>query len=174
LNRKEALDESQIRGKILFFSNQLACATCHGGINFNKASGEMQYFNTGLYYTTDEYHYPEGDKGLYELTKNPDDVGKFKVPTLRNLAYTAPYYHDGSAATLEDVLKVYENGGRVIPQGINNGDGRHHSNKSKIINGFKLNSQQRIDLINFLFSLTDSSVISNPAYSNPFLQDETH
>ncbi len=174
LNKKETLDESQIRGKILFFSNQLACATCHGGINFNKASGEMQYFNTGLYYTTDEYHYPEGDKGLYELTKNPDDVGKFKVPTLRNLAYTAPYYHDGSAATLEDVLKVYENGGRVIHQGINNGDGRRHPNKSKIINGFKLNSQQRIDLINFLLSLTDSSVISNPAYSNPFLQDETH
>jgi cytochrome c peroxidase len=173
LNEQTPLNVSQLRGKDLFFSQNLACASCHGGINFNKAAGEANYFNTGLYNTGNTLHYPETDKGLYELTGHAADAGKYKTPTLRNLAFTAPYFHDGSATTLEEVIKIYENGGRTITSGVNSGDGRLHPNKSPFISGFKLNSQQRNDLISFLFSLSDSSLLTNPAYANPFIHDET-
>jgi cytochrome c peroxidase len=93
------------------------------------------------------------------------DIGKYKVPTLRNLAFTAPYFHDGSIHSLEAVVELYEKGGLdrkvVIPQ------------KSSFITRFKLTSFERRDLIAFLLSLSDSSVIINPRYANPFSEDET-
>lgn len=167
-----ALNESEKRGQALFFSDSLRCTACHGGINFNHPKGN-DFFNIGLYNLQGNGNYPGYDQGLFELTNNIADMGKYKVPTLRNLIFTAPYFHDGSAQSIEDVIKVYEQGGRKIDSGIYKGDGRMNPYKSSLISGFKLNSQQRIDLINFLFSLTDSSVIKNPAYSNPFHYDET-
>jgi cytochrome c peroxidase len=138
-NNKNALGESGIRGMELFRSSKLKCNQCHGGINFNQPVFQsLPHFITGL----------SGDTTI------------LKVPTLRNLAFTAPYFHNGSAETLMDVLKLYEAGGdRMV------------KNKHPFIKGFKLNSQERMDLLNFLLSLSDSSVIKNPAYANPFSED---
>lgn len=177
--KQAVLNESQKKGMQLFFSDSLQCTNCHGGINFSTPSLKDEngntafYFNTGLYNMDDRGSYPGYDQGLIELTKNPGDMGKYKVPTLRNLAFTAPYFHDGSAATLEDVISGYENGGRNISTGSFAGDGRRNPYKHPMISGFHLNSQQRKELINFLLSLTDSSICRNPNYANPFKDDET-
>ena len=92
---------------------------------------------------------------------------------MRNIAFTAPYYHDGSALTLEEVIDNYQRGGRKITTGINKGDGKTNLYKSNLISGFTLTLQQRTAIINFLYALSDSSVLTNPAYANPFANDET-
>jgi cytochrome c peroxidase len=151
-NKKEALSSSAINGLRIFQSAQLQCNQCHGGINFNQPGFQSApYFNTG-FFTDTLLH-----KGLAVVTANKNDYGKYKVPTLRNLAFTAPYLHDGSAETLEEVIQLYQQGGYPSIQ-----------NKHPFITGFKLNSQQRNDLISFLLSLSDSSVLTNPAYANPW------
>jgi cytochrome c peroxidase len=163
----------------LFFSDSLQCSSCHGGINFSvpavkdKEGATVFYFNTGLYNNNDTGNYPAYDTGLSALTRNPADMGKYRVPTLRNLAFTAPYFHDGSAATLEEVVNVYENGGRNISAGQYAGDGRKNRYKHPLIKGFRLNSQERKELIAFLLSLSDSTVCTDPRYANPFNDDET-
>lgn len=174
-----ALTTGAKKGMQLFFSPELKCGSCHGGFNFstpsitNARKDTLYYFNTGLYNLDDQGSYPAYDPGLYHQTQEPRDMGAFRVPTLRNLAFTAPYFHDGSAATLDEVIAVYENGGRWITRGIYKGDGRKNRYKHPLVSGFPLNSQQRDQLISFLFSLTDSAVTTNPAYSNPFTEDET-
>ena len=80
------------------------------------------WFNTGLY-NLEKGRYPAGREGLWERTGLPTDIGKYRVPTLRHLALTAPYYHDGSGATLSDVLKNYNRGGRLTTSGPYQGDG---------------------------------------------------
>lgn len=167
---KHALSASQISGMQLFFSDSLRCGSCHGGINFSapSADGKDAFFNTDLYSLDKSGAYPSLDQGLFERTKNPKDMGRYRSPTLRNLFFTAPYYHDGSAVSLEEVILNYEAGGRRTDNGINKGDGRQNPLKDKRITGFRLTSQQRRDLINFLFSLTDSAVTKNPAYADPF------
>jgi cytochrome c peroxidase len=117
--------------------------------------------------------YPVYDQGLYQLTKNEKDMGKFRVPTLRNLLFTAPYFHDGSAASLSDVIDIYAAGGRIIAHGINNGDGIKNPHKHSTINGFDISAADKINLVNFILSLSDSSFINNPQYQNPFTEDET-
>lgn len=167
------------KGMQLFFSDTLKCARCHGGFNFstpsitNGGKDTLFYFNTGLYNLDGKGNYPAYDEGLFQQTKQPGDRGAFRVPTLRNLAFTAPYFHDGSAATLDEVIAVYENGGRNIADGFYKGDGRKNQYKHPLVSGFPLNSQQRKELISFLLSLSDSSVTTNPAYTNPFTEDET-
>lgn len=178
-NKHDALTESQQNGMKLFFSDSLNCSKCHGGINFNTPEikdikrNRIDYFNTGLYNLDSLGGYPAYDEGLYEHTKNKNDKGKYLVPTLRNLAFTGPYFHDGSARTLDDVLRVYEEGGRNLDSGMYRGDGRRNVNKSPLINGFRISSQQHRDMVNFLLSLSDSTIIINPNYANPFIDDET-
>jgi len=106
--------------------------------------------------------------GIYEYTSRPEDVGKFKAPTLRNVALTAPYMHDGSAKTLDAVLDHYSAGGRAIVDSPNAGDGSHNPNKDPLIRGFKLSPQDRIDLIAFLESLTDEGLIHDQRFGNPW------
>ncbi len=176
---KLALNEQQQRGMQLFFSDRLKCGSCHGGINFSTPTvkdsngNSLYYFNTGIYNVDEKGNYPAYDQGLVEITKNPADIGCYRVPTLRNLAFTAPYYHDGSALTIGEVIDAYANGGRNVTEGIYKGDGAANPHKSNLIKGFNLTSQQRKDLIAFLFSLTDSTLITNPAYADPFKEDET-
>jgi cytochrome c peroxidase len=102
--------------------------------------------------------YPAPNVGIYEFTKQTADVGKFKAPTLRNIALTAPYMHDGSIPTLEGVLDHYAAGGRA------NGN----PNKDALIGGFQLSEQDRADLIAFLNTLTDDAVIHDPVFANPW------
>ena len=93
-------------------------------------------------------------------------MGKFKTPTLRNIALTAPYMHDGSAPTLEAVLDHYSAGGRTILDSPYAGEGFHNPNKDSLIRGFKLSAQDRTDLIAFLQSLTDESVLHDQRFES--------
>jgi cytochrome c peroxidase len=174
-----AISASAKHGELLYFSEPLSCFRCHGGFNFSNgvtfegepehdAEDEGAFHNTGLYNISGPTSYPAPNVGIYEFTKQPGDIGKFKVPTLRNIELTAPYMHDGSAKTLEDVLDHYAAGGRTIASGPNAGKGSLNPYKDPLIRGFKLSTQDRADLIAFLKSLTDEEVIHDPRFSNPW------
>ena len=169
-----AVSDSAKRGEVLFFSEPLSCFRCHGGFNFSDATTydgqrarEIQFHNTGLYNVSGAASYPPPNTGIYERTLRPEDVGKFKTPTLRNVALPAPYMHDGSARTLEEVLDHYSAGGRTIVGSVNAGVGKNNSNKDPLIRGFNLSPLDRADLIAFLESLTDEDVIHNEKFADP-------
>ena len=105
---------------------------------------------------------------MYEVTKNPTDMGAFRAQSLRNVAVTAPYMHDGSIATLEEVLDFYADGGRNITEGAYAGDGRYNPFKSELITLIDLNAQEKADIVAFLKTLTDDSLLTNSRYANPF------
>lgn len=170
-----AISESAKRGEALFFSERLECFHCHGGFNFTgsvdyygKGFGEVEFHNTGLYNLKGKFSYPEPNLGLYTFTESPDDVGKFKAPTLRNIAVTAPYMHDGSVRTLEEAIDHYASGGRTVKSGPLAGVGSKNPNKSEFVKGFQLAVEEKADLIAFLRSLTDTSLLTNPALSDPW------
>ncbi len=170
-----AVSESAKRGEILFFNNHLKCFRCHGGFNFSDATvsesnagREIEFHNSGLYNLAGALSYPAPNVGTYEFTKAAADVGKFKAPTLRNIAITAPYMHDGSIAALQGVLDHYAAGGRTIESGPNAGIGRDNPNKDHLIGGFSLSAEDRADLIAFLESLTDEEVRRDPRFGNPW------
>jgi cytochrome c peroxidase len=171
-----ALTPGAIRGMNLFFTERLECFHCHGGFNFavatihkKSAFDERAFHNTGLYNIGGSGAYPPGNQGLFEHTGQRDDAGKFRAPSLRNVALTAPYMHDGSVATLAEVLDFYGAGGRLIETGSYAGDGRLNPNKNRFVPGFVLTPEEKSDVLEFLGSLTDRDFIANPAFSDPFL-----
>jgi len=173
-----ALSESEIRGMDLFFSERLECFHCHGGFNFTDSSthetdrvDRVGFHNNGLYNTDANGAYPADNTGLYDMTGERRDMGRFKAPTLRNIAVTAPYMHDGSIATLEAVIAHYERGGRLIEEGDNAGDGLRSPYKSEFIRGFAISDEERGDLIAFLQSLSDEAVLQDTRWSDPFAAD---
>jgi cytochrome c peroxidase len=97
------------------------------------------------------------------------DMGRLRAPSLRNIAVTAPYMHDGSVPTLEAVIAHYERGGRLLEEEPFAGDGRLSPFKSEFVTGFELADQEREDLLVFLESLTDESVLYDERFSDPFL-----
>jgi cytochrome c peroxidase len=141
-DRTSVLSDSEIRGMNLFFSQKTNCISCHGGTNFTNYTFE----NNGLY---ESYN----DPGRFRFTGDSTDLARFKVPGLRNIAVTAPYMHDGSLATLSEVIEHYNKGGRP------------HVNKSDLIRPLDLTSQEKIDLVNFLKSLTDESFLTNSLFN---------
>ena len=170
-----AVSEAAKRGEALFHKEPHSCYWCHGGgFNFSgslttKVSvGRIEFHNTGLYNLSAALSYPRLDPGLYLVTKDPKDVGKFKAPTLRNIAVTAPYMHDGSVATLEDAIDHYAAGGRTIGRGANRGVGGTNPNKSPFVQGFPFTASQRSDLVAFLQSLTDPEILRDPRLANPW------
>jgi cytochrome c peroxidase len=172
---RTAISASAQRGEALFNSEELECFHCHGGPLLTgtsdfvgKGSAEVEFFNNGLYNVGGTGRYPDPNTGLYEFTRRSRDMGLFKAPSLRNIALTAPYMHDGSVATLDEAIDHYAAGGRVIASGPNAGDGRANPNKSGFIAGFTLSTTQRADLKAFLLSLTDSTFITNPRFRDPW------
>jgi cytochrome c peroxidase len=167
LHKTQALTASQLRGEKLFLSKKTDCVQCHSGINFNMEMGKTAnaFFNIGLYNIGDSSAYPTSDTGLQMQTKKPEDMGKFRVPTLRNLAFTAPYLHDGSVATLTEIIDIYANGGGHT--GVHSG-GDANIYKDKRITGFMFSAAERTDLLNFLMALSDSNFVKNPAFQNPY------
>jgi hypothetical protein len=107
-------------------------------------------------------------RSIFDVTRNPADVGKFKAPTLRNIAVTGPYMHDGSVATLEEAIDHYAAGGRTIADCPYAGIGRDNPNESQALLGFVLTSDQPADLVAFLRSLTDDALLRDPRFGNPF------
>ncbi|OHY94909.1 methanobactin export MATE transporter MbnM [Vibrio rotiferianus] len=173
------MSSSAMRGQDLFNSEKMECFHCHNGFNFSDSTlhddsvfVSRPFFNTGLYNIDGKGSYPIADNGLFTVTQDPKDKGKFRPPTLRNIAYTAPYMHDGSIATLGEVLDFYANGGRNITSGEHQGDGRKNPNKSEFVKGFTLSAQEKQDMLMFLHALSDETFISNPRYANPFTQED--
>lgn len=167
---QDAISPAAKRGELLFFSSERAgCFQCHGGWNFSgplRLAGrepaddprDGAFHNTGLYNTPGSVSYPAPNTGLFAHTGRPEDVGRFRAPTLRNIAVTAPYMHDGSIATLAEVIQHYAQGGRA----------KDNPNKSRILTGFELRGTDQSDLVEFLKSLTDENVLTNPRWSDPW------
>jgi cytochrome c peroxidase len=169
-----AIGPAAKRGMELFFSERLECFHCHGGFNFTDSSthadasvASVGYHNTALYNIGGEGSYPSNNTGLADMTGNRRDMGRFKAPSLRNVALTAPYMHDGSIATLDEVLDHYARGGREIADGPFAGDGRRSPYKSEFLRGFELSANERHDVLAFLKALTDRSLTSNPRWAPP-------
>jgi cytochrome c peroxidase len=161
-----ALTEPQLRGMNLFMSERLECAHCHNGFNFSQfvthessALSDRAFHITGL-------HFVRGsaavDFGLFDVTGAEQDRDKFKAPTLRNIARTAPYMHDGSMATLSEVIDFYAAGGRV------------HPHKSPFVKGFALTAQDKRDLLDFLASLTDEHFLTAKEFADPNVTGTAH
>jgi cytochrome c peroxidase len=175
LLKKVALSDAEERGRALFFSDKAQCSQCHGGFNFTDqviSASDTQvktpFHNTGLYNLDGKGAFPAGNTGIAELSNKPEDSGMFRAPSLRNVAVTAPYMHDGSINNLEGVLDFYAAHGRVIETGEFKGDGRKNPYKDPRVDKIDLNAQDKTDLIAFLQTLTDDEFLSNPRFSNPF------
>lgn len=131
-----ALTTAQGRGFEIFTGEKGECFHCHAEFNFTDGS----FKNNGLY---DVY----ADSGRARISAKSSDVGKFKVPSLRNVELSAPYMHDGSLRDLQAVVKHYNSGGK------------NHPNKSILIKPLNLNAQEQSDLVEFLKALTDKDFI---------------
>ncbi|MEP6653077.1 MAG: MbnH family di-heme enzyme [Myxococcales bacterium] len=170
------LSAPALRGQELFFSDRTHCSVCHAGFNFTEDTafvGQTEpprrgYQNIGLYNLGGNGAYPAGNSGVYESTHDLTDTGKFKPPSLRNLSYTAPYMHDGSVATLEEVIEIYAAGGRVISSGPNAGDGTRNQYRDVLIGPLDLTAAEKADLLAFLRSLDDPTFITDPRFANPW------
>lgn len=169
-----AISPAAHRGQDLFFSDRIGCFNCHAGFNFTqsadwvgKDSVELAFHNTGLYDTDGRGGYPVPNTGVHAVTGDRADMGKFRPPTLRNIALTAPYMHDGSLRTLGDVLSHYERGGRAAPSDDAGSQVAGHA-RSRRLRRFTLTAEERADLIAFLESLTDTQFVNDPALSNPW------
>ena len=119
-----AMSDAAQRGEALFRSDRLKCSQCHSGVMFTNAARwvgstaeDPEFFNTGLYNIDGVGAYPAPNTGLQAITGVASDMGKYKVPTLRNIDVTFPYMHDGTVATLSDVIDHYAAGGRTITSG---------------------------------------------------------
>ena len=133
---KKALSSEEIKGYKLF-SQKLYCTTCHSYPNFTSHKAE----NNGLYADYNE------DKGRFRIHNDSSDIGKFKVPSLRNIELSFPYMHDGSFWTLDEVLDHYASGGK------------NPLNQHYVIKPFNLSETEKKQLISFLKSLTDTSYL---------------
>ena len=170
-----ALSEGALRGLELFNTERLECFHCHGGFNFTDAVAHegtvddaIAFHNNALYNIDGRGGYPEPNRGLFEFTGMRRDMGRFRSPSLRNIAVTAPYMHDGSIATLDEVLDHYAAGGRTVSEGPHVGVGSESPLKNTFIHGFTLTSAERADVLELLNSLTDERFLNDPAFADPF------
>lgn len=176
----EALSEEARRGLDIFNSEAGGdCFHCHGGVNFASAlthegspDDRNPFENNGLYNIGGTGAYPPRNQGLYEFTGIDRDRGRFKPPTLRNVAVSGPYMHDGSIEDLEGVVAHYAAGGRLIEEGPFAGDGRLNPHKSDFITGFPARASDLSDLVHFLESLTDWEFLEDPRLADPFRNGE--
>jgi cytochrome c peroxidase len=175
LQGEAALSDSELRGMNVFFSELAQCHHCHNtfllsdsAISTGTTFFEYPMLNTGLYNVGGTGAYPPESVGAYAFTKDEADIGAFRPPSLRNVAVTGPYAHDGSVATLEEVVDIYIRGGRLVESGPYAGDGALNPYKSDFVSGFTLSAEERDDLLAFLRALTDEQLLTNPAYADPW------
>ncbi len=146
-------------GRTIFNTpNQGGCAACHGTDNFVPGTAIN---NNGL-------ENPYVDKGVGALTGRAQDEGLFKVPSLRNIALTAPYMHDGRFATLEQVVEFYNSGVVAHPNlspPLRNPPGGPGAGQPRRLN---LSAAEKAALVAFLRTLTDPSIGTNPKFADPF------
>ena len=160
LQGEYAFTESEQRGYDLFFTEfdpngtqkGGECFHCHAGINFTN----NKYMNNGL--DTDAGF---EDEGYFATTGLAEDMARFKVPSLRNIAVTPPYMHDGRFATLEEVLDHYDTG-------VKESSTIDEIMQYNLNPGLGLTEQDKADIISFLKTLTDETFLNNPEYADPF------
>ncbi|MBX7202996.1 MAG: cytochrome-c peroxidase [Bacteroidia bacterium] len=146
------LSAEELNGYVIFNTERGDCFHCHpadGGRLFT----DNRFHNNGLdsVFT---------DKGLFSISGNPADMGKFLTPTLRNIAFTAPYMHDGRFATLEEVIEHYNRGGIASPS--------TDPLMKNVGKGLNLTAKEKADLLAFLHALSDSNFVKNKNFSSPF------
>lgn len=175
LQGKEKLTPAEERGLNIFFGERGECHHCHGSANLDgqfvhAKSREVTtpFHNTGLYNIGGGGAYPSPNRGVFELSGEPQDMGRFRAPSLRNVAVTAPYMHDGSVATLEEVISIYSEGGRNITEGPHAGDGRANPAKDDLIARINLTPEEKTDLLAFLKTLTDDAFLRDARFANPW------
>jgi cytochrome c peroxidase len=170
-NDKNAISAAARRGEALFRSGGFGCYKCHGSLYFTDNvknarmdAPEQGFHNTGLYNEDGRGAYPSGHAGLAEFTGRAEDMGRFRTPSLRNVALTAPYMHDGSIATLEKVIgEHYAKKGHAA-----HADNAPNPLRSKFVDGFAISEQELRDLVEFLKTLTDESFVKNPKFASPW------
>jgi cytochrome c peroxidase len=140
-----AISAEAKRGEALFFSEETNCFRCHPAPHFTDT-----YQSADLPFAEFGFH----DIGLWS------DLDRVRAPSLRNVAVTAPYMHDGSSPTLEDVIQIYASGGM--------GPGQNRKTKSAYIKPLSLNDIEKRALIAFLESLTDEAFLTDPRFADPF------
>ena len=133
LEGSKDMSDSAKRGREMFFSEKGKCTACHAGANFT----DELYHNLGVGM---EAEVP--DVGRMEVTKDPKDKGAFKTPTIRNVVHSAPYMHDGSQKTLEEVVEWYAKGGHA------------NATLSDKVKKLELTDQDKKDLVEFMKACT--------------------
>jgi cytochrome c peroxidase len=156
-NGEGQLTAIELSGKSLFFT-KYNCNACHK-VNM---PGFYQVFEGGFINIGLDAEY--ADNGRYNVTNNPSDRGRFKVPDLRNVALTAPYMHDGRFTTLDQVLEHYSHGISNHP----NLDSRLQDSQHNAMR-MNISSQEKTAIIAFLNTMTDYSMISSKSFSDPFV-----
>ena len=164
VRKQVTLTDSETRGLKLFVTEYdpvrglrgADCFHCHGGMLFT----DHQFHNNGL-------ERDKNDIGRSAVTHKPEDEGKFKTPSLRNIAVTAPYMHDGRFATLKEVIEHYDHG--VVRNDILDPNLAKHP-----ANGLRLTSEEKADLIAFLRTLTDETFIGASAQFSNNTETSSH
>jgi len=176
---ENTLSEEELEGMNLFFGDKMRCSACHGGLFFDEPDVEQTelharhgYFNTGLYNIEGGGSYPENSQGLILVTGKAEDMGKFRIPSLRNLSFTYPWMHDGTELSLENILSAYAQGGRVIESGPHQGDGRQNPYKSHLIAGFEMTDSEKSAVLSFLGTLNDEQLLEDEKWQTPFCMEE--
>lgn len=146
------LTQSESRGFEIFFSETGDCFHCHSTILFTN----NEFHNNGL----DSVF---ADPGLFNVTGDPNDMGRFRTPSLRNVVFTAPYMHDGRFETLEEVIDFYSEGLQYSPT-------IDPLMKNVEQGGVRLTEEEKFHLLAFIKTLTDTSFVNNPSFSNPFVE----
>lgn len=144
------LSLTESKGFEIFFTEKGDCFHCHSTILFT----DNLFHNNGL---DSEFT----DQGLFDVTGNNNDIGKFKTPTLRNLEFTGPFMHDGRFETIEEVVEFYSHDVQWSPT-------VDPLMKKVQQGGIQLNDDEKESLIAFLKTLTDTTFVNNPEFSNPF------
>lgn len=165
-----AISAAAKRGESLFFGERLERYHCHNGVNFTdnhiqqgQTFPERGFHKTGLYNEDGLGAYKPWDHGLRDVTSDAEDEGAFRTPTLRNVAVTGPYMHDGSLPTLEAVIRQHY---AIKGHAALSANGPNPL-RSDLIEGFSISNGEIEALIEFLDSLTDQHFLTNPAFSDP-------
>jgi cytochrome c peroxidase len=153
LQGRATLTANEYAGYRIFATEKGDCFHCH----VNPIMTDNLFHNTGL----DSLYAKTMDKGLFNVTGNPADIGKFRTPNLRNVALRDHYMHDGRFTTLEEVVEFYNSGVRRVNtlDPIMTKPGKE--------NGLNLNEQEKMELVAFLKTLTDSTFITDPKLGRP-------
>ncbi|POZ62073.1 methanobactin export MATE transporter MbnM [Chromobacterium alticapitis] len=168
------LSAAELRGLKLFRADKSQCLRCHGSPDFDdQMAGHgdgLSFHNIGLYNADGKGSYPFPNRGTLELSGRPADMGRFRSPSLRNAALTAPYMHDGSVATLEEAVRIHADHGRDNGK---TGDGRRNPWKDPAMDHIRLTPAEQADIVAFLKTLSDETLTRNPRLADPFAADKT-